>query len=158
MSVGLHAVHGHRPTRSRLRDAARCFGLPRRLVLQRRVAHAGADPSGQCPGDAALSAGNPLVDQPPWGATAADDCDARARIEHALPDLRVSIRQTERPSTAAAAVLFAVVGKPIPAYLNRAGIAAGIVTMPQILARPGITGSLFVASAVALALVGTGLL
>jgi hypothetical protein len=55
-------------------------------------------------------------------------------------------------------VLFAVVGKPIPAYLNRAGIAAGIVTMPQILARPGITGSLFVASAVALALVGTGLL
>lgn len=55
-------------------------------------------------------------------------------------------------------MLFAVVGKPIPAYLNRAGIAAGIVTMPQILARPRITGSLFVASAVALALVGTGLL
>jgi hypothetical protein len=55
-------------------------------------------------------------------------------------------------------VLFAVVGKPIPAYLNQAGIAAGIVTMPQIFARPGITGSLFVASVVALALVGTGLL
>jgi hypothetical protein len=55
-------------------------------------------------------------------------------------------------------VLFAVVGRPIPAYLNRAGIA-GTVTMPQILARPRVSGSLFVASAlVALALVGTGLL
>jgi hypothetical protein len=55
-------------------------------------------------------------------------------------------------------VLFAVVGRAIPAYLNRAG-TAGIVTMPQILARPGVSGSLFVASAlIALALIGTGLL
>jgi hypothetical protein len=52
-------------------------------------------------------------------------------------------------------VLFAVVGSPIPAYLNRAGIAA----MPQILVPPRVSGSLFVASAlVALALIGTGLL
>jgi hypothetical protein len=55
-------------------------------------------------------------------------------------------------------VLFAVVGRRIPAYLNRAGIA-GIIAMPQILTRPGVSGSLFVASAlVALALIGTGLL
>jgi hypothetical protein len=55
-------------------------------------------------------------------------------------------------------VLFAVVGRPIPAYLNRAGIA-GIVTMPQSLTRPRVSGSLFVGSAVvALALIGTGLL
>jgi hypothetical protein len=52
-------------------------------------------------------------------------------------------------------VLFAVVGKLIPAYLNRAGIAA----MPQILVRPRVSGSLFVVSAlVALALIGTGVL
>lgn len=55
-------------------------------------------------------------------------------------------------------MLFAVVGRPIPAYLSRAG-TAGIVIMPQILARPRVSGSLFVASAlVALALIGTGLL
>jgi hypothetical protein len=55
-------------------------------------------------------------------------------------------------------VLFAVVGRPIPAYLNRAR-TAGIVIMPQILARPRVSGSLFVASAlVALVLIGTGLL
>jgi len=55
-------------------------------------------------------------------------------------------------------VLFAVVGRPIPAYLNRAR-AAGIVTMPQIAARPGVSGSLFAISAlVAIALLGTGLL
>ena len=52
-------------------------------------------------------------------------------------------------------MLFAVVGSPIPAYLNQAGITA----MPQILARPRVSGSLFVASVlVALALIGTGLL
>jgi hypothetical protein len=52
-------------------------------------------------------------------------------------------------------VLFAVVGTPIPAYLNW----AGSVTMPQLLARPGFSGSVFVASAlVALALLGTGVL
>jgi hypothetical protein len=52
-------------------------------------------------------------------------------------------------------VLFAVVGSAIPAYLNRAGIAA----MPQILVRPRVSGSLLVASAlVALALIGSGLL
>ena len=55
-------------------------------------------------------------------------------------------------------MLFAVVGRPIPAYLNRAG-TAGIAIMPQILARPRVSGSLFVASAlVALALIGAGLL
>ena len=52
-------------------------------------------------------------------------------------------------------MLFAVVGTPIPAYLNRAGLFA----MPQLLARPRLSGSLFVASAlVALALIGTGML
>jgi hypothetical protein len=52
-------------------------------------------------------------------------------------------------------VLFAVVGSLIPAYLNR----AGIIAMPQILARPRVSGFSFVASAlVALALIGTGLL
>jgi hypothetical protein len=52
-------------------------------------------------------------------------------------------------------VLFAVVGRPIPAYLTEAGIAA----MPQILARPRLSGSLFVASVlVAAALIGTGVL
>jgi hypothetical protein len=52
-------------------------------------------------------------------------------------------------------VLFAVVGRPIPAYLKPAGIAA----MPQILARPRVSGSLLVASAlVAVALAGTGVL
>jgi len=51
-------------------------------------------------------------------------------------------------------VLFAVVGTRIPAYLNRAGLA-----MPQLLARPRLSGSLFVASAlVTLALIGTGML
>jgi hypothetical protein len=54
-------------------------------------------------------------------------------------------------------VLFAVVGGPIPAYLNRAGIAA----MPQSLPvpRPRVSGSLYAAGALAgLALIGTGLL
>ena len=52
-------------------------------------------------------------------------------------------------------MLFAVVGGPIPAYLTGAGIAA----MPQILARPRLSGSLFVASTlVAAALIGTGVL
>jgi hypothetical protein len=52
-------------------------------------------------------------------------------------------------------VLLAVVDRQITAYLNWAGIAA----MPQILARPRVSGSLFVASAlIALALIGTGML
>ena len=52
-------------------------------------------------------------------------------------------------------MLFAVVGTQIPAYLNRAGMA----TMPQLLARPRLSGSLFLASAlVALGLIGTGML
>ncbi len=56
-------------------------------------------------------------------------------------------------------MLFAVVGRPIPAYLNRAGTAGIVIIMPQILARPRLSGSLFVATAlVAIALIGTGLL
>jgi hypothetical protein len=56
-------------------------------------------------------------------------------------------------------VLFAVVGRPIPAYLTGAGIAAMSQIPPQILARPRLSGSLFIASAlVAAALIGTGAL
>ena len=52
-------------------------------------------------------------------------------------------------------MLFAVVGTRIPAYLNLAGLFA----KPQLLVRPRLSGSLFVASAlVAVALVGTGML
>ena len=52
-------------------------------------------------------------------------------------------------------MLLAVVGTRIPAYLNLAGLFA----MPQLLVRPRLSGSLFVASAlVAVALVGTGML
>ena len=53
------------------------------------------------------------------------------------------------------AALFAVVDRQIPAYLNGAGMSA----MPEIIARPRFSGSVFVATAlVALALAGTGLL
>jgi hypothetical protein len=52
-------------------------------------------------------------------------------------------------------VLFAVVGRRIPAYLNRAGMFA----MPETIARPRLSAPLLAISAlVALALVGTGLL
>jgi hypothetical protein len=53
------------------------------------------------------------------------------------------------------AVLFAVVGRRIPAYLNR----AGMVAMPETIARPRLSAPLFAISAVVgLVLVGTGLL
>lgn len=56
-------------------------------------------------------------------------------------------------------MLLAVVGGPIPAYLNWAGIAAMPQTLPQTAARPRVSGSFIVASAlVTVALVGTGLL
>jgi hypothetical protein len=56
-------------------------------------------------------------------------------------------------------VLLAVVGGPIPAYLNWAGIAAMPQTLPQTVARPRVSVALVLASAlVTVALVGTGLL
>jgi hypothetical protein len=52
-------------------------------------------------------------------------------------------------------VLFAVVGRQIPAYLNR----AGITVMPELIARPRFYGPLLVGSVfVAVALAGTGML
>ena len=52
-------------------------------------------------------------------------------------------------------MLFAVVGRQIPAYLNRAGIAA----MPEIIARPRFSWPLLAGSVlVTLTLAGTGML
>jgi hypothetical protein len=52
-------------------------------------------------------------------------------------------------------VFFAVVGRRIPAYLNRAGMFA----MPETVARPRLSAPLFAISGLfALALAGTGLL
>jgi len=56
-------------------------------------------------------------------------------------------------------VLLAVVGRPFPAYLNWAGIAAMPQPLPQTVARPRVSVALVLASAlVTVALVGTGLL
>ena len=56
-------------------------------------------------------------------------------------------------------MLLAVVGGPIPAYLNWAGIAAMPQILPQHLARPRVSGAVFFGGAlIGLALVGTGLL
>jgi hypothetical protein len=66
-------------------------------------------------------------------------------------------------SIAAPAVLCGVVGRRIPAYLNRAGMFATAQrmaeTMPETIARPRLSAPLFVGSLfVALALAGSGLL
>src|SRR5262249_20171281 len=93
--VGLYLVNGHRPAGARLRNTARRLGLPRGFLLQRCVAFIGANPPRQRAGHASISAGNPLMDQPPWRGAAATDRDARPRIEFAVPDLPVIVRQAD---------------------------------------------------------------
>ena len=87
LPVGLHAADGHCAARSCLRHQPCRVGLPRRVLLQRRIALAGADARRHSTGDAALSPGNPRLDQPAWRAHAAAHHDAWPGSGGALPVL-----------------------------------------------------------------------
>src|SRR6516164_5901775 len=85
----MHAAHGHRAARSCLRHQPSRVGLPRRFLLQRRIALAYADASRHSTSDAALSSGNPRLDQPTWRAHAAAHDNARPGSGGVLPALRL---------------------------------------------------------------------
>src|SRR6516225_8182061 len=97
MPVGMHAADGHCAARSCLRHQTCRVGFPRRVLLQRRIALASADPRRHSISDAALSAGNPRLDQPARRAHAASHHDAWPGSGGALPILPLT---AARPKSA----------------------------------------------------------
>src|SRR5262249_11775065 len=89
--VGLHPVHRNHPARPRVHYPPRGFGLPRGVLLQRRLAFARADPTRQRARHAALSTSDPRLDQSARWTAAASDQEARPGIERSLFYLSVSV-------------------------------------------------------------------
>ena len=93
-------------------------GLPCSVVLRRRVAVAGADAPRQPLGDAALPAGNPVLDQSAWRAHPAAHNAARPGAVRALSHLSVS-----RARRGGSRRTDAVVASRVPAYLRRRNLS-----------------------------------
>ena len=74
-----------------LRHQPSCVGLPRRFLLQRRIALARADARRHSTSDAALSRGNPRLDQPAWRPDAAAHHDARPGSGGVLSALQLTV-------------------------------------------------------------------